>query len=128
MSLAHAQGQLLAQVRPSVATPVTLFIADQLRVEITLIIACLTPGATTPLEVRLYHDSDGVAYDNNSIILHEQRLALIQKSILFQAQHPGSGIMVAPGGALGVMTAVANEVNFMVYGITESIAERVRAL
>ncbi len=123
----YALGERLAQVRPSVTTAVNLITASQLRIEIMLITACLIPGATTPLNVTLYHDDDGVVYDNDSIFTFETRIALTQNSILFQAPAPGSGILLKPGGSLGVQTSVANDVNFMVYGITQAVAERMRS-
>jgi hypothetical protein len=128
-NISHAQGELLAQVRPGVTTPVTAVTADALRIEITLITAAIDPTAVLSTagqtDVAVYHDDDGTTYDQTSIILSETRLQLLQDSILFQAQHPGSGIHILPGGNLAVETADANDVTFSIYGITETRAERV---
>lgn len=125
MFASHAQGQLLAQVRPSVVTPVTLFTASQLAAEITLITACIIAGGTSPTDIELYHDETGTTYDNTNIIVQSTRTALTQDTIIFQAQHPGSGIMLRPGDSLGGAALVTiNNVVFSVYGITQAIAER----
>lgn len=127
--ISHAQGELLAQVRPGVITPVTAFTAGELRVEITLILCTIDPAAVLSTagqtDVALYHDDDGTTYDQTTIILSETRLQLLQENTLFQAQHPGSGIMVKPGGSLGVEIADADDVTFSFYGITETLADRV---
>ncbi len=124
MNLTHAQGQLLAQVRPGVATAVNLFTADQLGVEITLILACIVPGGTSPNAVKIYHDVDGTTYDTTNVLIHSTRTELTQDTVLFQAQHPGSGILLRPGDSLGCEAATANNVVFSVYGISEHVAER----
>lgn len=122
--LGHAQGELLAQLLPSNTTPNTLFTAT-LRTEITLIRGTIIPGGTTPCTLSIYHDVDGTTYANTELIAHEDHIALAQTSTLFQAQHPGSGIFLAPGDSIGIQASVANNVNFMLYGITEDIARRV---
>lgn len=127
MSWSHAQGELLGQLRPANTTAATIFTADELRVEITLILACPRSGTTGATDIDIYHDDDGSTYDDDSIIFAGQ-VSDNGNSLVFQAQHPGSGIMVKPGGTLGVKTSVASEINFLVYGITESIADRVRPL
>jgi hypothetical protein len=120
----HAQGELLAQVRPSVTTAVTLFAAQGLRAEITLITVAIDPGETLStagqMDVELFQDDDGTTFDDTTRIMAETRLQMLQDSIFFQAQHPGSGIHLKPGGALGVAIADANDAVISVYGITES--------
>jgi len=125
----HAQGQLLAQLLPSGTSAVTLFsvAATGLRTEITLLLGVIIPGTGGSIQIDVYHDDDGTTFDNTTLI------ASIQKAdngpeLLFQAQHPGSGIMVAPGGAIGVKISTASVVNFSAYGITETLAERVRPI
>lgn len=117
----HAQGELLAQSRPSGTTAVEAFEAT-LRTEITLILAVIDPSSgPADAEATVYHDdSGGDTYDQTTIILSETRLQLLQNNILFQAQHPGSGIFVKPGGQIGVQTSDANDITFSIYGITES--------
>lgn len=128
-NISHGQGELLVQIRPGVTTPVTAYTADQLRTEITLITAAIDPAAVLSTvgqtDIAIYHDDDGTTYDQTTIILSETRLQLLQDSIVFQAQHPGSGIHLLPTGTLGVETADANDVTFSIYGITETRAERV---
>ena len=125
MSISHAQGQLLIQSRPGSTSVTQLFTTDQLGMEITLVTACLISGAAAAVDVELYHDDDGTTYDANSIIA-TMSAAKNGTSILFQAQHPGSGIMIRPGGSLGCRISVANDVNFSVYGVSATLAERVR--
>jgi hypothetical protein len=125
----HAQGELLAQVRPAGVGAVTLYQVPVggLRTEITLLIAVVVSGTAGNTEIELFHDDDGAVYDNDSLIASIQR-ADNADGLVFQAQHPGSGIMMKPGASLGVSISQANAVNFSVYGITETLAERVRGL
>lgn len=128
--LVHAQGELLAQVRPNVITPVPALSADQLRIEITLILAVIDPAAgPANLNVAVYHDdTGGSTFDQTTIIMSETRLQLLQDNRLFQAQHPGSGIHMRPGGQIAVATSEADDVTFSIYGIPETLADRVRGL
>ena len=123
VGLTHAQGQLVAQVRPAVITPVTLFTASELRTEITLIMAANRNGGNVTL--NLYHDDDGLVFDATTQIM-EQQLSATSSGVLFQAQHPGSGIFINPNGSLGVDISAANDVTISVYGVTETLADRVR--
>ena len=124
-NISHAQGELLAQLRPSVTTAVTLYTSAELRTEVTLLIACIVPSAVSDdLDVTVYHDDDGTSYVDDTAIMHETRLKLLQDGRLIQAQHPGSGIVIKPGGSIGVQTSVADEVTFSLYGITETLADR----
>lgn len=118
----HAQGELLAQLRPSVTTPVILFTAT-LRTEITLIIACIDSNGPSSTTVSVYHDVGGLVFDDTNIIVRQTRSALTQGSNVFQANHAGSGIHLAPGDSIGVAAGEADDVTFSLYGITESIAE-----
>ena len=128
-NISHAQGELLAQSRPGVTTPVTLLSAAELRIEVTLLIACIVPSAISDdLNITVYHDDDGTTYDDDTAIMHETRLKLLQDGRLIQAQHPGSGIVIKPGGSIGIQTSVADEVNFTLYGITETLADRVNRI
>ena len=128
---ALAQGQQLAQLRPSVTTPVTLFSVDAapqgLLTEVTLIKA---PVITGTVIISLYHDDDGTTYDSDTLICRISRTANPVSpldSVLFQAQSVGSGIFVKPGGSIGVQVDTADEVPFSLYGITETLAvERIR--
>ena len=125
-SISHAQGELLAQVRPGVTTPVLAFTAGELRTEITLILCVIDPvSGPAQSDVALYHDdSGGSTFDQSTIILSETRLQLLQTNDLFQGQHPGSGLLIQPGGELAVQCADANDVTFSIYGVTETRAER----
>lgn len=126
-SALHASGELLAQVRPAVTTAVTLFTAGTLRTEVTLLIAAVTPGSGNNIAVEIYHDDDGTTYDNTTLIGTITNAESAEDTV-FQAQHPGSGIHIKPGGSLGVKISTANAVNFSVYGITETTAERIRGV
>ena len=128
-NISHAQGELLAQLRPGVTTPVTLLSAVELRIEVTLLIACIVPSAISDdLDITVYHDDTGTSYTDDTAIMHETRLKLLQDGRLIQAQHPGSGIVIKPGGSIGIQTSVADEVNFTLYGITETLADRVNRI
>lgn len=122
----HGQGELLAQIRPSGTTAVLAFNAT-LRTEITLIMATIDPASgPANLDVGVFLDDDGTTYDQTTRIISETRLQLTQGNILFQAQHPGSGIFMKPGGNLAVQTSDANDVTFSIFGITETLAIPVR--
>jgi len=127
INVTHAQGQLLAQLRPSVTTAVTLYLSTNLRTEITLLVAVIVSGTAGQTEIEIFHDDDGVVYDNDSLIASIQK-ADNADGLVFQGQHPGSGILMARGGAIGVKVSQANAVNFSIYGITETLAERVRSI
>lgn len=126
INVTHAQGQLLAQVRPSGTSAVQLFVAGGLRVEITLLVAVIVSGTAGQTEIEVYHDDDGTTYDNDTLIASIQK-ADNADGLVFQAQHPGSGILISRSGSIGVKVSQANAVNFSIYGITETLAERVRS-
>ena len=126
MQVGFAQGQLLGRVIPSGTTPVTLFQAGELRAEITLFIISQAPlggGATATLQI--YHDDEGKTYYVTTIVLS----ALMTKDSptfnpIYQAQTPSSGLMIKPGGSIGVSTTEVDETVFSVYGVTETRAEQ----
>ena len=126
MILSHAQGELLAQIRPGVTTPVLAFTASNLRTEITLMTVAIDPAGPANVNIAIYHDDEGTGtYDMTTLIGSEQRTNQTQNTFVFQAQHPGSGILVKPGGQIAVQTDNIDDVNFSLYGVTESLAERV---
>lgn len=130
--VSHAQGQLLAQLNPGVTTPVLLFQQPAganrtLRTEVTLIEVCIF----APVVITLYHDDDGTTFDSTTAVFCRDYTAIptqVDRHPYFQGQHPGSGIMLAPDGALGIEVSVAGNANINVYGVTETLAERVRGL
>lgn len=124
INVQHAQGELLAQGRPNVTTPVTVFQAGELRVEITLAIAAVIEGGSST-KVVIYHDDNGTTYNDDTVVIVDTKVES-EQSTIFQAQHPGSGVHVKPGGSIGVKVENAGQVNFSIYGITETLAERVR--
>ena len=73
MPAGFAQGQLLAQLRPGVTTPVNAFsvAADGLRTEITLISAAVLAAGNK--DITLYHDDDGTTFDLDSVLFAVQR-------------------------------------------------------
>jgi hypothetical protein len=126
MPLSHGQGQQLAQVRPAVTTPVTLFAvpAEGLHTEITLIL--IDNHGVGNVRISLYHDDDGTTFDADTGIAHIS-VSQNQPAGIFQAQHPGSGINIKPGGALGIEVDSANDITCTIYGVTATIAyERIR--
>lgn len=127
-NVTHAQGELLAQVRPGVTTPVQLFKAGELRAEITLVIAAVIPGGGDTVAVELYHDDSGNDVYDNTTLIGTVTKTEVSDDWIFQAQHPGSGIQVKPNGSVGVRISTASAVNFSCYGITETRAERVRGI
>lgn len=126
--VSHGQGELLAQLRPSDLLVNTAYQGGELRTEITLIVAAINSAAVADeLDIAIYHDDEGTTLNLSDLIVYETRLKLLQDSVVFQAQHPGSGIFVKPGGSIGVQTLTeADAVTFSIYGITETLAERVR--
>jgi hypothetical protein len=127
IGVSHAQGQLLAQLIPGGTSAVNLYTAGNLRTEITLLIAVIHSGTAGQIEIEFYHDDDGTTYDNTTLIGSIQK-ADNAEGLSFQAQHPGSGILIARGGSLGVKISTASVVTISVYGITETLAERVRSI
>ena len=131
--VSHAQGQLLGRVRPGVITPVQLFKASDLRAEITLLLIAQAPitGSNTA-DIVIFHDDSGAdVYDVDTAIAtftYDKTTAGGFVTGVFQAQHPGSGILIAPQGSIAVQTSQVDETVFSCYGITETIAERVRGL
>ena len=121
----HAQGELLAQVRPAVITAGGLFVTQELRVEVTLITVVNRNAA--PMLVSIFHDDDGATYDATTEILRKD-VPAGESLTIFQAQHAGSGIMLVPGASLGAQIEVANDATISVYGHTETLAERVRGI
>ena len=126
LGISHAMGELLAQVRPGVTTPVLAFTGSALRTEITLILAVVDPvSGPAQTDIAIYQDDDGGSTaDQSTIIWSETRLQLLQEPPVYVAQHPGSGIHVKAGGQIYVQTADADDVTFSIYGITETRAER----
>ena len=130
INVTHGQGELLAQIRPGVTTPVVAYTGGELRTEITLILCTIDPaavlGTAGQTDVAIYQDdAGGSTFDQSTIIWSETRLQLLQESTLFQAQHPGSGLQLKAGAQLAVEVADADDVTFSFYGITETRAERV---
>ena len=99
--VSHAQGEQLAQLRPANTSAQTLYSvpAGGLRTEITLLIATVREGGSST-EIYIYHDDDGTTYDDDTVIVSEQKVDFDTDNI-FQAQHPGSGIHISPGGSIG---------------------------
>lgn len=125
--ISHAQGELLAQVRPD-GTTATLAFTALMRTEITLILAVVDPSAgPASAIVALYHDDAGGATYNQTTIIGAKTVTKNDGVTLFQARHPGSGIHVKPGGQIAVQTDNADDATFSIYGITENIAQQYNA-
>ena len=130
IGVSHAQGELLGRVVPVAAnTPETLFKAGELRTEITLFIIAQAPlSGNQTAEVVIFHDDTGEdVYDATTAIGISviDRTAAGGFTTVLQAQHPGSGIHISPGGSIGVQSSRAGETAFTVYGITETRADRI---
>jgi len=133
LQVSHGQGQLLGRVVPSVITAVQLFKAVELRTEITLLIAVQAPlGGANVADLVVFHDDSGSdVYNISTVVLADRFDRTTAEGFgvaLFQAQHPGSGITLSPGGSIGVQTSKINETVFTCYGVTETIAERLRGI
>ena len=131
INVTHAQGELLGRVRPNVITPVQLFKASDLRAELTLILIAQAPlGGNNTADIVFFHDDTGAdVYDATTAIAAftiDKTLAVGFYTGVFQAQHPGSGILIAPQGSIAVQSSRVDETVFTCYGITETLAERVR--
>jgi len=125
----HAKGDLFGRLRPADTAINDIFNAVNLQTEITLILAPVIPSESGTVNLHIYHDrSGGVSgvYTDSNIIFSTQLTRYGASDVIFQAQHPGSGIMMRPGDFLGVSTSIANSCNISLYGITETLAERVR--
>ena len=124
--LTHGQGELLAQVRPSVTTAVQLLKAAELAIEVTLIMVAVPSTGPATVTVRLYHDdSGGDSWTDANLI--RSRDVTQNFDELFQAQHPGSGIHIKRDGSLGIAISEADDAIISVYGITETLADRVNS-
>lgn len=118
---AHGQPELLAQITPNGTSPVELLAARDIRVEVTLILA--TNTGVGAVIARIFHDDDGSTRDDTTEIIRKS-IAVNSSEVLFQAQHPGSGIPVKKAGTLGAQISVADDVTLSLYGVTENIAVR----
>lgn len=118
-----AQGELLGRVQPDGTSPVPIFTAT-MRTEIMLIVAVVLSDSP---DISVYHDDDGVLFDSTTQIFLRPGSAG-DGPFIFQAPTAGGGIFVRPGGVIAVQTSVAEAVTFSVYGITATLAERVRGL
>jgi hypothetical protein len=124
--IGHAQGELLAQVQGAV-TAATLLTAADLKIEITLILAVVSRTAGGAITFDLFQDDDGTTYDDSTLIFAGQK-SINDDPIVFQAQHPGSGIHLGPNGSIGGSCSVVDDITFSIYGITENIAnDRLRS-
>lgn len=116
---AHAQNEQLAQVRPAGITAVELLGVRDNRIEITLI--TISNHGAGNVVIQIYHDDDGSTWTDDTEIFHRS-LNANTSEIVFQAQHPGSGIGVKKDGTLGVAVNSANDSTITVYGVSENIA------
>ena len=121
-----APGVLLGRVRPNVLTPVVLVPVTEIRTEITLILVSRTTDNTL---ITIYHDVGGATFDtSNEIITDARTIALGANYPVFQSQGPGTGIMLEIGDSLGVEAGVVDDVVVSAYGVTQTLAERVRGV
>ncbi len=119
----NAQGSLLAQVRPSGTSAVTGFTAENLLTELTLIVICNTTGSAANFSI--FHDDDGTTFDQSTALVYAKSLAANTYEVVRIAS-PSSGIMIQPGGSVGVQSGTGNALTFSIYGLTANTAPVVR--
>lgn len=110
-----ASGSLLAQTRPSGTTAATAYTATA-RTEITRLVIANVSGSSATC--RLFHDDDGTTYDQTTALLYDATIAG-GESLVWGDNPDGAGIIVAPGGTIGVRTGTASAFTFTLYGITQ---------
>ena len=122
MSNMFAQGSLLGQLAPANTSAAAIFTAT-MPTEITLLFGVLNSGAT----MRVYHDQGGSTFAVGNRII-ELTPGVGGDPVLFRAHCQGGGIMLAAGDSIGVEVTLANAATFSIYGVTATLADRVRGM
>lgn len=119
--LSYSPGKLLGRTSGLVATPTDVLTAVTMRTEITLITA--QNASVTAATVVVHHAQGSEAYVvPGTAILHAQPAMGGGSSIIFQAQFPGTGIMLEVGDRIGVSVTGDPNCTVSFYGVTESLA------
>lgn len=116
-----AQSSQLAQVRPSVSTPVAAYEAS-VDTEITLILICNTEDSDRVFSI--YHDDDGNTFNDGTALYRGLTIAA-NNTYVIELPSPGAGISVARGGILAVQAHSPSSLTFSVYGTTTNITGQI---
>ena len=108
-------GSLLAQLAPSVSTPVTAFVAST-RTEITRIRVTNISGATRTF--RMSHQASG-AFAATSAIYYDQQV-LTTGPFDWGAGSPNAGISLASGETVMVRSDLTAGLSFSLYGVVQT--------
>lgn len=108
----------LAQILPTDTVVNTAYTAV-IKTDVTLIIVCNV--STNARKFSIYHDDDGTTFDDTTALYKDEPIAA-STTRRIEIQYEGGGISVEEGGAIGVKTDVASELNFTLYGMTQNIA------
>lgn len=119
-----AQGSQLAQLRPGDTANATAYTAV-IDTEVTKIVICNTTGS--PVAARVFHDDDGTTFDQTTALYYDKSVPA-NDTIVLEAATLGAGVQVQIGGSIGVRSATGSALTFTIYGVTASIADRVRGL
>lgn len=122
--ISFAPGILLAQVRPSSIGSHVVVPQVTILTEVTLILAA-SADETEIATFTLHHDVGGETYDQSNHIIKGTIATtdLPKDSRVFQAQYPGTGIMLGVGDSLGITVSTADVVTVSVYGVTRTVAQ-----
>ena len=100
-------------MRPSSTTAATAYTAST-TTEITRIIICNTTASAAAASV--FHDDDGATYSEATALAFGTSIPA--NGILeISFDLSGGGIIVSPGGTIGVKTGTSSALTFSVYGI-----------
>jgi len=120
----HAQGTLLAQNRPTVTTQIVLFTAT-LRTEISRLVVCNNTGSGAAF--RLYH-TIGAAAAVIANAVYYGKVILLNDTLIQDGNSIGAGFAMARADRIVIESLTANALTFHLYGVTETLAERVRPM
>lgn len=110
-------GKQLAQVRPGVTSPVSLYSPGaNIETQITAIIICNTTAAVASFS--LYHDDDGTTYDADSQLYPAIPVAANDSiTLTFERGY----FMNNAAGNLAAQSSVADALNFTVSGLEKDV-------
>ena len=119
-----AAAVLLAHVRPSTTAAVEAYAApDGQAVEITRIVVTNTTNSIA--HASMWHDDAGSSTFTADTASHLSNTPIPKDgSTVIEARAIGTGIVLSPGGQIGVKTFTADALTFSFYGILESRAQR----
>lgn len=118
----HAQGALLGQLRPADTAQNLLFTA-KMRTEISRLLICNNTAAGVTF--RVFHRNPPTVAGLDNALFYDKVIAANDTFVL-DANSLGSGIQMESDDELVVVSGTAGALTFSAYGITESLAARVR--